>query len=127
MRQWQGCSNVRQTTYESAAKLSGVQPDKDVQQGKDAVDALAGKDPLADKGAGGAQAGQCVRDALLADCISPWRPSSTCRTSSTAGDLELKDISFPFQWSLIVRFRDSMSVHEICFGFFYCWQIVGRG
>ena len=56
----------------------------------------ASKDPQAGKDAGGAQAGQCVRDALLADCTSPWRPSSTCRTSSTAGDLELKDISFPF-------------------------------
>ena len=118
MRQGQGCSNVRQTTYESAAKLPGVQPDKDVQQDKDAGDALAGKNPLAGKDllaskdpqagknpqagndslagkdAGDAQAGQRVRDALLADCTSPWRPSSTCRTSSTAGDLELKDISF---------------------------------
>jgi len=67
----QGCSKARQTT----AKLPGMQ---------------AGKD------AGDAQAGQCVRDALLADYTSPWRPSSTCRTSSTAGDRELKDISFPF-------------------------------
>ena len=71
----QGCSKARQTTHESAAKLPGMQ---------------AGKD------AGDAQAGQCVRDALLADCISPWRPLSACRTSSTAEDLELKDISFPF-------------------------------
>ena len=71
----QGCGKARQTTYESAAKLPGMQ---------------AGKD------AGDAQAGQCVRDALLADCTSPWRPSSACRTSSTAEDLELKDISFPF-------------------------------
>ena len=69
----QGCSKARQTTYESASELPEMQ---------------AGKD------AGDAQAGQCVRDALLADCTSPWRPSSTCRTSSTAGDLELKDISF---------------------------------
>ena len=83
----QGCGKARQTTHESAAKLPGMQAGKD---------ALAGKDPQAGKDAGGAQAGQCVRDALLADCISPWRPSSTCRTSFTAGDLELKDISFPF-------------------------------
>ena len=69
----QGCGKARQTTYESAAKLPGMQ---------------AGKD------AGDAQAGQCVRDALRADCISPWRPSSTCRTSSTAEDLELKDVRF---------------------------------
>ena len=71
----QGCGKATQTTHESAAKLPEMQ---------------AGKD------AGDAQAGQCVRDALHADCISPWRPSSTCRTSSTAEDLELKDISFPF-------------------------------
>ena len=71
----QGCGKARQTTHESAAKLPGMQ---------------AGKD------AGDAQAGQCVRGALLADCTSPWRPSSTCRASSTAEDLELKDISFPF-------------------------------
>jgi len=84
----QGCNTVRQTTYESASMLPEMQAGKD---------ALAGKDPQAGKDAGGAQAGQRVRDALLADCTSPWRPSSTCRTSSTAGDLELKDISFPFQ------------------------------
>jgi len=83
----QGCGKARQTTYESAAKLPGMQAGKDPQAGKDLQ---AGKD------AGDAQAGQCVRDALLADCTSPWRPSSACRTSSTAGDLELKDISFPF-------------------------------
>ena len=77
----QGCGKAKQTTYESAAKLPEMQ---------------AGKDPQAGKDAGDAQAGQCVRDALLADCTSPWRPSSACRTSSTAGDLELKDISFPF-------------------------------
>jgi len=80
----QGCGKARQTTYESAAKLPGMQA------GKVAGDAQANKD------AGGAKAGQCVRDALLADCASPWRPSSACRTSSTAEDLGLKDISFPF-------------------------------
>jgi len=83
----QGCGKARQTTYESASELPEMQAGND---------ALAGKDLQAGKDAGGAQAGQCVRDALLADCTSPWRPSSACRTSSTAEDLELKDISFPF-------------------------------
>jgi len=89
----QGCGKARQTTHESAAKLPGMQA------GNDAGDAQAGKDLQAGKDAGDAQAGQCVRDALLADCASPWRPSSACRTSSTAEDLGLKDISFPFQLS----------------------------
>ena len=89
----QGCGKARQTTYESAAKLPGMQAGNDALAG---MDPHAGKDLQAGKDAGGAQAGHCVRDALRADCTSPWRPSSTCRTSSTAEDLELKDISFPF-------------------------------
>jgi len=82
-----------------------MQAGKDALAGKDAgdaqagKDALAGKDPQAGKDAGDAKAGQRVRDALHADCTSPWRPSSTCRTSSSAGDRELKDISFAFQLS----------------------------
>jgi len=92
----QGCGKARQTTYESAAKLPGMQAGKDAGDAQAGKDPQAGKDLQAGKDAGDAQPGQCVRDALLADCTSPWRPSSACRTSSTAGDLELKDISFPF-------------------------------
>ena len=92
----QGCGKARQTTYESASELPEMQAGNDALAG---MDPHAGKDLQAGKDAGGAQAGQRVRDALLADCISPWRPSSTCRTSSTAGDLELKDISLAFQLS----------------------------